>query len=184
VAEVLTQHFAADRITEADLEARLERVYAAATPADLDAVVADLPASVPAVGAAPALPADATASRRILALFSGQEQRVTGVVPRDLRVRARMGYVELDLSRATFEPGLTTIDVRALFGYVEVRLPPGLRVECHGRAVAGYFAFKGASRSGGADAPSAVRITGLAACGYAECAIVRGGPPRLRDGPD
>jgi hypothetical protein len=184
VVEVLTQHFAGDRITEADLEARLERVYAAATGPELEAIIADLPGSVPAVaaGAGSAVPAlldEGTAVRRIDALLSGQEQRMTGVVPRQLQARGRLGYVELDLTRATFEPGLTTIDVRAFMGYVQVRLPPGLRVECQGRAVAGYFALRGVSRAGGDDAPSLVRITGRAAFGYAEVSIAKGGKERL-----
>ncbi|MGD0483327.1 MAG: DUF1707 domain-containing protein [Gemmatimonadales bacterium] len=180
VVEVLTQHFAGDRITEADLEARLERVYAATTGPELEAIIADLPGNVPAVfaGAIPAIPGDGAAVRRIDALLSGQEQRMTGVVPRQLQARGRLGYVELDLTHATFEQGLTTIDVQAFMGYVQVRLPPGLRVECHGRAVAGYFSLKGASRAGGDDALSVVRITGRAAFGYAEVFIAKGGPPR------
>jgi hypothetical protein len=183
VVEVLTQHFASDRITEADLEARLERVYAATTGPELEAIIADLPGNVPAVagaGSGGLAPLDeGTAVRRIDALLSGQEQRMTGVVPRRLRVRSRLGYVELDLTRATFEPGLTTIDVRAIMGYVQVRLPPGVRVECLGRAVAGYFALKGVSRAGGDDAPSVVRITGRAALGYAEVMIAKSGKERL-----
>jgi hypothetical protein len=183
VVEVLTQQFAGDRITEAELESRLERVYAATTGPELEAIIADLPGNVPAVaGAGSGVPApldEGTAVRRIDALLSGQEQRMTGVVPRRLRARSRLGYVELDLTRATFEPGLTTIDVRAIMGYVQVRLPPGVRVECLGRAVAGYFALKGVSRAGGDDAPSVVRITGRAALGYAEVIIAKSGKERL-----
>jgi hypothetical protein len=125
---------------------------------------------------------DATAVRRIEALLSGQEQRVTGVVPRDVRVRSRLGYVALDLTRATFQPGLTTIDLRAFMGYVEVRLPAGLRVESQGHAVAGYFSLRGSSRAGGEDAACAVRVTGRAVLGYAECLVTKGERRRLRDG--
>lgn len=172
VVELLTGHFAADRISADDLEARLERVYRAATVAELDALVADLGTS-PGTAVAPA----GAAAQRVAALFSGQEQRLTGVVPRRLEVRSRMGYVELDLTRAAFEPGLTEIDVRAFMGYVEIRLPAGVRVECLGRAVAGYFSLKGGTEAG-ADAASVVRITGRAIMGYAECRVKRGG----RDG--
>jgi hypothetical protein len=35
-------------------------------------------------------------------------------------LRARLGYVELDLTQATFEPGVTTIDVSALMGYGQI----------------------------------------------------------------
>jgi hypothetical protein len=182
VVEVLTRHFADDRLSEAQLEERLERVYHAATMAELGAIVADLPAA--AEGLLPAVPAGEDPVRRIEALLSGQQQRVTGEVPRALRVRSRLGYVELDLTRATFAPGLTTIDVRAFMGYAQVLLPPGVRVDCRGRAFAGYFSLRGASRAGGADAPSEVRITGRATCGYAECIVAKPRTPRLPDRTD
>ena len=173
IVEALTRHFADDRISAEDLEARLERVYHATTVPQLEAIVADLPAT--AGGEAPLpVPAEEAPGQRISALFSGQEQRLTGVMPRQLEVRSRFGYVELDLTRATFEPGVTAIDVRAFMGYVQIRLPPGVRVDCLGHAVVGYFSFKGASRSGGEDVPSVVRITGRATFGFAECYVGKG----------
>ena len=172
VVEVLTRLFAEDRITSEDLEARLERVYRAASARQLEAVVADLPAALPAAEA-PGVPAPTGALPRIAALFSGQEQRVTGVVPRQLEVRSRFGYVELDLTRATFEPGVTEIDVRAFMGYVQIRLPSGVRVDCRGQALFGFFSLKGARRAGGEDAPAVVRITGRASFGFAECFVAR-----------
>jgi hypothetical protein len=182
VVDALTRHFADDRISAEDLETRLERVYRATTAAQLEAVVADLPSTLP-VAASSAVP-DVGAPQRISALFSAQEQRVTGVVPRELELHARMGYVELDLTHATFEPGLTAIDVRALMGYVQIRLPPGVRVECRGRALFGYFSLRGAAGSGAEDSPRIVRITGRAVFGYAECLAGRGKaalPPGDRD---
>jgi len=171
VVALLTQHFAEDRISSDELEDRLERAYHAVTLAQLDAVVADLPANV-----APA-PVPSAVAQRVVALLSAQEQRVTGVVPRQLELRARMGYVEMDLSRATFEPGVTEIDVRALMGYVQIRLPAGVRVECLGRAVMGYFAVKGAREPAGAEAPCVVRVTGRAMMGFAEIVVGRRGAP-------
>jgi hypothetical protein len=47
VVTLLTRHFADDALSEAELEARLVRVYAAATPAELDAIVAELPVPGP-----------------------------------------------------------------------------------------------------------------------------------------
>lgn len=154
VIELLTRHFANDEITEAQLETRLQSVYAARTPGELDAIVSDLPSL-----------ADAPrADTSIRATLSGQERRLAGLVPKLLQLRARMGYVELDLRNATFAPGITTIDVRAFMGYVEIRLPEGVRVENHGNAVLGYVAVKGIEE----DSESIVRITGRAVFGYAE----------------
>jgi hypothetical protein len=165
VVAILTRHFSNDWLTEADLEARLQRVYAATTSGELEAVIADLPA--PPAAEAPSVPATAAT---ITALFSGQERQIVSRVPRELRVKARLGYVELDLTRATFEPGLTTINVRAFMGYVQIRFPPGVRVENEGHALFGFFGLKGGGSSEReAGAERVVRVTGRAVFGFAEC---------------
>jgi hypothetical protein len=129
-------------------------------------------------------PADALATRRthdaqlkpvlgtrILGLLSGQERKLEGVVPREMTLRARLGYVELDLTKAQFQPGVTTIDVDAMLGYVQIRFPPGVRVESNGHAVIGFFAFKGGGAPQVTEAPDAqpvIHVTGGAFLGYAE----------------
>lgn len=167
VVESLTRHFASDRLSEADLERRLDRVYQARTAAELDALLADLPVLAPQDAAAPS--SQAPSGERIAAVLSGQERSITGVAPRELEVRARLGYVELDLSRATFAPGLTWIDVRAFMGYVQIRFPAGVRVESDGRAFAGFFSIKGAGSDAPGPAARVVRVTGRATFGFAEC---------------
>ena len=169
VARALSHHFAEDHIDTDALETRLARVYAATTAAELDAVVADLPAT--AAEATAALEPRDVPAERISALFSGQEQRITGEVPRRLEVRGRLGYVELDLTHATFAPGLTEIDVHAFMGYVEIRLPAGVRVENRGRALFGFFSLKG--RGAPDQAPAVLRISGRVTFGYAELFVSR-----------
>ncbi len=172
VVDVLTRHFAHDALTEAELERRLSHVYAATTARELEAILADLPA-LPAPETRP-VPAAQPARADITALFSGQERKLTEMVPRDLRLRARLGYVELDLTRATFEPGVTTIDVRTFMGYVQVRLPAAVRVASDGRALFGFFAIKDLGAAAGESAttaPRVVRFTGRAALGFAEIVL-------------
>ena len=156
IIEQLKHHYANDELTEAEFESRLKEAYAARTIPDLENIVADL--------SAPAAPPTDT---RISATLSGQEQKLTGVVPREITVRSRMGYVELDLRDAKFAPGVTTIDVRSFMGYVEIHLPVGVRVESRGRALFGYFALTGLDE----DSPSVVRITGRAMFGYVEVTL-------------
>jgi hypothetical protein len=157
VIEQLKSHYADDELTEAEFESRLKEAYAARSVADLENIVADLPSTALA-------PRTDTAIRAIL---SGQERKLAGLVPRELSVKSRMGYVELDLRDATFAPGVTTIDIRSFMGYVEIRLPEGVRVETHGHALFGYFALKGLDD----ESPSVVRITGRAIFGYAEVVL-------------
>lgn len=168
VADLLSRCFAEDWITAEDLEARLERVYRAETAAELDAIVADLPTRLPAPAVA-AVPAPGGEHQRIAALFSGQQQRVKGVVPRRLEVRGRLGYVELDLTRATFAPGVTVIDVRAFMGYVQIRFPGSVRVDCRGRALFGFFSLKGRGAPESGEPAPEVQVVGRAMFGFAEC---------------
>lgn len=158
VIEQLKHHYANDELTEAEFESRLKEAYAARTVADLENIVSDLPSAV-----AVTLRADT----KISATLSGQERKLAGVVPRELFVRSRLGYVELDLRDATFALGVTTIDVRSFMGYVEIHLPVGVRVESHGHALFGYFALKGIDD----ESRSIVRITGRAIFGYAEVVL-------------
>ena len=152
VIEVLTRYFANDQLTEAQLDARFQAVYEAKSLRELEAIIADLPAL------------GDRESTDIRATFSGQEPRLAGVVPRLLTLRARLGYIELDLTQARFEPGVTTIDVGVFSGYVQIRFPAGVRVESSGRAFLGYFAIKGSV----SDAPAIVRIVGRANLGFVE----------------
>lgn len=175
--EALTHGYADGHLTEEELEAGLDKVYRATTLAELDAVTGGLPMLRRDAGSAgdslATTDSRSTASARrptlIRALFSGQERALTGAVPRSVSLRARMGYVEMDLTRATFGPGVTDIDVRALMGYVQIRLPADVRVECDGRALFGYFSLEG---RGTPDAPGdrpVVRVSGRAILGFAEC---------------
>ncbi len=163
---ILTRHFSNDLLSEAELEARLQRVYAATSSSELEAIIADLPAA-PAT-APPSVPAAPTVTIR--ALFSSEERKLVSLVPREVRVRARLGYVELDLTRARFGPGVTTIDVRAFMGYVQIRFPPGVRVESEGHALFGFFALRGGEpgEARGGTEP-VVRVKGRAIFGFAEC---------------
>ncbi len=169
VIALLTRAYAADWLTDEELQARLDRVYVAASAAELQGVGAGLPADAESLMA--------VSSKRVRALLSGQEERLTTLVPRRLTLTARLGYVELDLTRAAFQEGVTEIRVDALAGYVEIRLPPGVRAESTGHALLGYFSLRG-GREGAAQGAPTVRITGRALLGYMECHVAdRGGPP-------
>lgn len=177
VVERLGRLFADDQITQADLEARLERVYRTTSPAELEAIVADLPAE--STAGEPGTSVAATGGEtRIRAFMAAVERQWSGPVPRRLDVRGSLGYVELDLSDATFDPGVTVIDVRAFMGYVQLRFPAGVRVESQGRAFAGFFSLKGAGEKG---SERVVRIVGRAAFGFVEGFVAAGeGPPAPR----
>jgi hypothetical protein len=180
--DVLARRFASDQLSEEQLEALLDRVYGAGTMAELDDLIANLPvrqAGGEEGGSMDVAVAGSSALEpqpvRIRSVLSGQERRITGVVPRRLELRARLGYVELDLTDATFEPGVTEIDARALMGYVQIRLPADVQIDNEGAAILGFFALKGAGLGAAADTGRTVRVTGRAIMGFAECLVTGAG---------
>ena len=145
---LLTDRFADDTLTVDEFEARLDRMYQATVPADLDALTADL-VGVTGVTDAPRSPGAATAAiaraatgvrpypvpgetpalRRVFALMSEQKKTGRWVVPRRLDVRAIMSDLFLDLRDAALPPAFCEIDLAAIMSNVKVLVPPGVVVE-------------------------------------------------------
>jgi hypothetical protein len=144
VVQALSTHYAYDRLSLSAVEERLERAYRATTPAELHALLADLPAATAEAMAAAAplplpLPVAATVPERgfALAIFGGFERKGGMAVPRHFKVTAVMGGGVLDLREARFGAGVTELELFVLMGGVEVLVPPGVRVECSGAAIMG-----------------------------------------------
>jgi Domain of unknown function (DUF1707) len=131
--ELLSIHFAHDRLSMDELDRRLERAYAATSVADLDALTADLPNTGSAVvasprDAAPMLLEDAEEAGRIWALFSETRRGGLWAVPSQLEVRATMSNLTLDFRSALLAPGVTDVEVSAIMASVQILVPPGVRV--------------------------------------------------------
>ena len=135
--QLLTDSFANDLISIEEFERRLGRLHAAGGLAEVDAVVADLrpaPAGAASTSLAP-LRVDAALTaprRRVTSLFGNVERRGAWTVPAELEARAVFGHVELDFRDARFSAATTELDVRVVFGALEIIVPPQLAVECEG----------------------------------------------------
>lgn len=167
VAQVLSEAFAADRISVEELDDRLAMMYRAATTEQLGQLLADprdparslaQPDTASRIAEEFAVPA-----RGVGAAIMGGFQRGAGwVLPRHFKVVAVMGGVGLDLRDARIAPGVSEIEVFTLMGGVEILVPDGVRVEVVGMAVMGGFDVQ--SGTAGLDNPHAplLRISGLA----------------------
>jgi hypothetical protein len=179
VAEVLRQAAGDGRLTLAELQDRLEALYAAKTYGELEPVVADLPsvrlprpsASAPSpvrtAGEAAAVPdrvGGVPVSRVAKAVFGEVTRRGQWVVPSDYRVKAVFGGVELDLREARLESQEITIEIKAIFGGVEVVLPDDVTAVVDGMGIFGGFADEASVRQPPPGAP-VVRIGGKAVFG-------------------
>lgn len=155
VVNLLQLRFADDCLSLDEFERRVAAAYRAAAADELDALVADLAqtnttTAVPEYG-------------RILTILSSHERNSAIVIPRRFEIVSIMGNVELDISRATFARGLTEIDISAVLGNVELKVPLGIRVESAGDAFIGNFDCKVPNvTSSASDAEQVLRITGHA----------------------
>ena len=169
----LSEHFAADTLEVEAFERRVTLAHTNDSPEAIDALLADLPAldaaQAPFVAPGPTVvaslvPADQD-RQAMFAVFGGVQRSGTWTVPRKLRVTAAMGGVQLDLREARFPPGGVDIHVRAVFGGIDIIVPPGLAVQMHGSAILGGFAQ--VDRSPASPDPEApmVRVHGVAIMG-------------------
>ena len=179
VAEVLRAAAGDGRLTLAELQDRLEALYAARTYGELEPVVSDLPVStLPSakrlappqaspVTARPASP-DRVGGKPTTwvakAVFGGIARRGQWVVPSELRVKAVFGGAELDLREARLETDDVVMHVKAVFGGVSIILPDDVIAVVEGTGMFGGFDDQAATRQPPPGSP-VVRITGKAVFG-------------------
>ena|SRR2546423_4543183 len=108
----------------------------------------------------------------VMAFLSSTEREGRWELPRHLRALAVLGNVELDLRDAIVGVGLYVIEAVAVFGNVEITVPPELHVECDGDALLGTFTLKyeGRVNTAAASQERTIRVTGSA---YAAAVTVR-----------
>ena len=169
IVEQLCDQYAAENLTDAALEDRLTRAYAATTLPALQELVADLPTEAPGTGTGTAVAtarADLVSERQvILAVMGGAGRKGAWTPPKHLHVVTVMGGAELDFREARFSPGVTDVTCFVLMGGVEIIVPPGVHVELNGFALMGGF-----GQRGGRELPSdpnapVLRIGGVAVMG-------------------
>ncbi|SDP47617.1 Cell wall-active antibiotics response 4TMS YvqF [Nakamurella panacisegetis] len=181
-AQLLQTAMSEGRISMAELETRLDSVYAAKTLADLVPVTSDLPGahlSFVKPVSAPVTPPESALSMaggvprgKLVAIMSGVERRGPWTAPAHINVVAVMGGVELDFSEATLSGRATVMNVTAVMGSVQIVVPAGLTVIVEGVGIMGAFEDK-VRQSYGPGTPS-LRIKGVAVMGGVEVTANRG----------
>lgn len=173
VADQLREALAEGRLSPEEHAERLDAVYAAKTYAELEPIVDDLPGTGrrPSPPAAHpemeftqgTVPAPARQSANIVAIFSGAERKRRWLVEPHTNVLAVFGGVVLDFRQAVLSQREITLNVTCVFGGVEIKVPPGVRVIDSGVAVFGGRQLPGDDPLE-PDAP-VIRLTGLALFG-------------------
>jgi hypothetical protein len=141
--------------------------HRARTAQDLAVLTTDLaapPAEVPAAQAL-TLASDSPAWGSALATFGGTRRNGAWTVPHHLQATAICGGVELDLREAPLPAGTVDVEVTAVFGGVQIMVPPNLAVEIRGSAILGGFDQMDRAPPAPDPNPPVLRIHGTAVMG-------------------
>ncbi|WP_158892059.1 DUF1707 SHOCT-like domain-containing protein [Amycolatopsis anabasis] len=175
-AKILHDAMGEGRITMAELEERLDAVYAAKTLPELEPIVADLPVASAVQPAAPrtvAAPENRIGgnpgSTTSIAVMSGAVRKGDWVVPPQHNSFAFWGGVDIDLRKARFAQKRSTITAVAIMGGIEIVVPDDVVVDVTGIGIMGDFSTtdRGPTQPPPPDAP-VVKINGFAFWGAVE----------------
>jgi hypothetical protein len=172
IADVLREAAGDGRLTMAELDERLDAVYAAKTYAELEPITHDLPAAgagyVPSTTAAadPARFGAQATSAAAVAILGGFSRKGDWVVPKTFNAFMFMGGGEIDMREARFEDREVSIHIVAIMGGCEIIVPDDATVRVTGIGVMGAFehTVSGAETPGG----PLITISGLAFMGGVE----------------
>ena len=188
--EALSKGFADDHLGLEEFEARVERAIQARTEDELEQLLSDLPARLPAPAAAlptrrgepstalrirPADPQRDERRQYVVAIMSGATRKGQWEPSRHLFAYAFWGGAELDFREAALAPGVTTVTAIAIMGGVEIVVPPGVAVDVEGFALMG--GLDQVHERGDPDVSDAprIRVQGFALMGGVDVTVRRAG---------
>jgi hypothetical protein len=178
VATLRQDAFAEGRLDDTEFDQRMRAALTARTHADLDSLLADLPA---APAAAPGAPVPSAAAGRpgrfAIALKSSVRRAGRWRVPGRYTAVVYKGGGLLDLRAAELAGPVTTIVAVAYKSRVTILVPPGVRVEMTGFGVTQGVSGDGADEIRLGPAAPVLHVRGLAYKGTIETSAL---PPERR----
>jgi hypothetical protein len=171
IANVLRDAAGDGRLSMAELDERLDAVYAAKTYAELEPITHDLPATgteyqpavSPSAAADPARFGGTPTSHGAVAILGGFTRRGDWVVPKEFTAFMLMGGGEIDMREARFAEREVSIHIVAIMGGCEIIVPEDATVRVTGIGVMGAFDHTG-SGTGSPDGP-VITVNGVAIMG-------------------
>jgi len=176
VVQRVQDAFAEGRLNDTEFDERTRAALTARTHADLEALLADLPAAPSAPGPAPAVPGP---GRYAIALKSSVRRAGRWRVPERYTTVVYKGGGWLDLRAAELSGPVTTFLAVAYKSRVTILVPPNVRVEMTGLGVSQDAYDEDPGYRLPADAP-VIHVRGVAYKGTVEIATRPPEHPALR----
>lgn len=133
VIELLRLHTAEGRLTLDEFSERVGLALAATLRADLEPLVADLPAQSSPVPDS----RRRRATRWVVAIMSGSARKGRWRTGSDIKVVAVMGGAELDFRQAEIDSDEVVVTAVAVMGGIDITVPEGIDVELTGVPILG-----------------------------------------------
>ena len=180
--DALCEHFANDVMGVEEFERRIDVAHKAASVDELRELLRDLPGGglpVPAGVNAPASgrgysvvsPDSIRESAYAVAILGGTRRAGRWTPARVNHAFAVCGGAELDFREAALGPGVTELRVFAMWGGVDIIVPPGLNVESHGMGIMGGFDHMLDDRPEHDPLAPTLRISGVALMGGVDITV-------------
>jgi hypothetical protein len=152
VAEILREAAGEGRLTFAELEDRLESVYAARTYGDLVELTADLPKGLTVSQAVAPTPAHGLveAAPTINVFLSDTKRTGNWLAPQRQDVNAVLGDVTLDYTEAQLPYDEVYIEVKSILADVKIRVPQDAIVHLDSQPILGSVTEQGSPVDAGA----------------------------------
>jgi len=181
--DALCEHFANDVMGMEEFERRIDVAHQAASVEELRELLRDLPGGGLPVrmgaGAQPAsgrgysvIPADQVRQTGYaVAILGGTRRRGRWTPARVNHAIAFCGGAELDFREAVLGPGVTELRIYAMWGGVDVIVPPGLNVESRGIGIMGGFDHVADNDVTADPTAPTLRISGVALMGGVDITV-------------
>jgi hypothetical protein len=146
VADALREAYAEGRLDVDEHNERLDRAYQAKTLGELAPLLSDLPqrhlTATPAPISGPphpqtSMPPDYAPGAKISAIFAEQKRGGRWLVPSQTTAAAVFGSITIDLREAVLTQREIVIIANAVFGSIQIKVPPGVVVHDEGTAIFG-----------------------------------------------
>lgn len=145
------------RLTLDEFSERYLQAQRARTRGELDAIVRDLPAAVPAT--------QRRTTSKISAILSGVERTGPWQLAPSTQISAIFGGCKLDLRYATISSGVTTLNASVYFGSLEMLVPDGVEVEIESTMIMSGRTERRSKPVAYTAGKPLIRITGTVVCG-------------------
>ncbi len=177
VVEVLRDALMSGRLSQEEHSERLEQTLSARTLGELEPITVDLAIPGQPFRPAAAMPAPATGRvpieepagtqdsfEFVVAIFGGSERKGRWRVKRRTNALALFGGADLDMTNAVFEGREVTVYAFAIFGGIDITVPPGVEIRNQGIGIMGGYGVSGGQGEIDPTAPVVV-LKGLALFG-------------------